>query len=147
MEIININFLSIYPNKSLRRQYMAILFANEREKVISKTEKLKYPISYPKNIWLLDKKWNNILGFWKHSSEILWKKLSTDVWLTILQQFKMNGSLWNKSCDKHLIIFYVDGTKNPLTNTYLPNEFRFEMTFINMEIYFTKDNRKPGNTT
>lgn len=50
LEIININFLSMSPSKSLRRQYMEILFANEREKVISKTEKLKYPISYPKNI-------------------------------------------------------------------------------------------------
>lgn len=50
LEIININFLSMSPSKSLRRQYMEILFVNEREKVISKTEKLKYPISYPKNI-------------------------------------------------------------------------------------------------
>lgn len=50
LEIININFLSMSPSKSLRRQYMGILFDNEREKVISKTERLKYPISYPKNI-------------------------------------------------------------------------------------------------
>lgn len=50
LEIININFLSMSPNKSLMKQYMEILLGNEREKVISKTEKLKYPISYPKII-------------------------------------------------------------------------------------------------
>lgn len=37
LEIIKINFLSMSPSKSLRRQYMGILFDNEREKVISKT--------------------------------------------------------------------------------------------------------------